>query len=419
MRHLHALILFTVALCNLVHAVYPWPPFFRPRPGKKRPHCDCYIVSGPDRGYFQHYGFYDFRRPWRGTSPRGPDDKDAGRFYADDAATVRAPRSHPSLADTSFVRDWEVQEWERQASPLYPVDTVTSFENVYLSNDGPPWSSSHLVLRTTRFPNYTSAAEVVSRARNIFHCSIRVRLRLYSPLCARPKHLVVRSTDDLSNVSARASAGAAYFPPLHLPPASGAVAAIFTYFSHRSESDIEIRTSDPPTTVHYCNQPDWDPATDLEIPGSHDIVTLPRPWTSWSTHRLDWLPTISRWYQDGVLQSEKTYGVPTDPSLLALNLWSNGGVWSGDMDVGSSVLMGIEWIEVAYNTTSARPIPQDVEEGGREWLNDSTNYPPRLRPPPLGQAVVSDVEEQPEHQCKNVCRIDRVRRVGVPELVRL
>lgn len=135
-------------------------------------------------------------------------------------------------------------------------------------------------------------------------------------------------------------------------PPSGACVGIFTYHAHNCESDIEILTSDPSNRVRYANQPDYDPSTDQMIPGASTIADLPVPWTSWSTHRLDWHRDRSRWYVDNILQEAKSYRVPNLQSRLVINLWSDGGAWTGDMRLGDTIYIGIEYIELAYNRSS-------------------------------------------------------------------
>lgn len=141
-------------------------------------------------------------------------------------------------------------------------------------------------------------------------------------------------------------------PVRHNTVPKGACVGLFTYQSKTCESDIEILTSDPPNVIHYSNQPDYDPVSDTAIPGAGSMVNLSVPWTAWSTHRLDWFPDISRWYAGEALQAVKAYGVPREPSTLVLNLWSDGGNWTGNLRAGESVFLGVEWIEMAFNVSA-------------------------------------------------------------------
>lgn len=394
-----------------------------------RPKCECYLVSGPDPGYFQEYRFWDFRSVpldpelakdyqflpvmKNATSTRKKKEK-----YGSSKATtaVNTHREPILLSDTPFAEDWVIQDWGRDGSPLFPVSIANSEQNVFIT--GSSWDDddddrTHLVMRTTRMKDYSSTAEIESRLHNVLYCSVRVRLRLFSgdgvieqpPLSevanGKSKNIPSRKPDPGTSSSAAVR-----------KPSDGACAGIFTYYSTTSESDIEILTSDPPYRVHYANQPDYDPVTDDMIPGASTIADLPVPWTSWATHRLDWFPDISRWYVNGEHQESKTYSVPYNPSMLVVNLWSDGGNWTGDMDVGDSVHMGIEWIEVAYN------ISKD---------SNGTDEIPKRRHPNHGlhilsgslkaEAVDVDAPRDVSRKCRVGCRIDNVKYDGVPELL--
>jgi hypothetical protein len=350
-----------------------------PTPSKKRPRgCDCYTVSGPDPGYFQHYKLWDFRdvnlkkhahfnlsEPMDGGDDEW-DDFDQGEDEGDD---YDSPGAHdtqnpdPSslvFFKTSFERDWSSQAWERPGTPKAPVLMVNSKNNIFLTRDyerDDP-HATYLVLRTTRHENYTSTAEIETRLRNIYRCSLRVRLRVLPAdfVMAQPPQRRELPHQDRQHATGRLEnqiPGPNQTIPLHegLPP-PGACVGIFTYHDRTSESDIEILTRDPSHRVHYANQPDYDFENDREIPGASTIVDLPVPWTQWTTHRLDWLSDISRWFLSDQIQDSRTYRVPNLPSMIVLNLWSDGGLWTGDMKIGDSIYLGIEYIELIYNRSS-------------------------------------------------------------------
>ncbi|KAK5952132.1 hypothetical protein OHC33_007019 [Knufia fluminis] len=166
------------------------------------------------------------------------------------------------------------------------------------------------------------------------------------------------------------------------PVAPGAVLGFFTYHSDTEESDLEILTYDPTTNIRYSNQPDEDTETGNTIPGASTDAVLPnnKVWTDWHDHRLDWFDGMSRWYIDDELALEKTKNVPTKPSGLILNLWSDGGEWSGNMTVGAEVIAGFEWVEMVFNISGTNPSKRD-------------------------QAA-----------CNVGCNVDGVQEVGVPEV---
>lgn len=96
-----------------------------------RPKCECYLVSGPDPGYFQEYRFWDFRSVpldpelakdyqflpvmKNATSTRKKKEK-----YGSSKATtaVNTHREPILLSDTPFAEDWAIQDWGRDGSPL-------------------------------------------------------------------------------------------------------------------------------------------------------------------------------------------------------------------------------------------------------------------------------------------------------------
>ena len=143
--------------------------------------------------------------------------------------------------------------------------------------------------------------------------------------------------------------------------ASGAVAGIFTYFDDTTESDIEIRTQDLSTEVHLSNQPTTDLTTTEGIPGA----TFNKPvadYQEWNVYRLDWIAGRSAWYINGAESASTKVNVPDTSSTIILNMWSNGGDFSGKMKPGDEAWFEIQWIELVYNTTNVAS--EEQEEGG-------------------------------------------------------
>ncbi|KAJ5101977.1 hypothetical protein NUU61_004199 [Penicillium alfredii] len=383
-----------VAIVSTVNALSTYPPnaTVPESPSKKLlQNCDCFTVSGSDPGYFQHYRLWDFRsiplgeesRPkWISPEEAWQDSDEDHDMEDEDLEDQTDPDDEKELPgpdsvlffETSFEKDWSSQKWQRRRTPDAPVAMINSKRNVFLTKDHErnDSDSTYLVMRTTRHANYTSTAEIETRTRNIYGCSVRVRLRLLPADAAvaqppQPKEWPPVSPQQhgrpvLNN-------GSVPVNNTNRPP-TGACAGIFTYHSFNCESDIEILTSDPSNRVHYANQPDYDPAKDDMIPGASTVVDMPVAWTSWATHRLDWLSDQSRWYVDNKLQESKSYRVPNRQSMVVINLWSDGGVWTGDMKLGDSIYMGIEYIELAYNLTTDRSnrlgIPSSQLHGGHQ-----------------------------------------------------
>jgi len=168
----------------------------------------------------------------------------------------------------------------------------------------------------------------------------------------------------------------------------------FTYYSATEESDIEILTRDPTDRIRYSNQLDFNYKTGNDVVGASTDLALPSTfhWTQWLEYRLDWHDGISRWYINDELLLNKTKNVPTHPSGLIVNLWGDGGEWSGNMTVGGQVQLAIEWIEMAFNVSG----PLSASNQAKRDLRT-------LMPRESSQA------------CHVGCTIDGVAQVGFPE----
>ncbi|KAF7714676.1 Endo-1,3(4)-beta-glucanase [Penicillium ucsense] len=349
--------------------------------------CDCFNVAGPDPGYFQHYKLWDFRSipgfrqarsnasfwdeqllsarssDWVEEDISNDDDEEVDNAESDsvDVLDDLASNTINSTDEDAgplnelealwffkhaFERDWVSQDWQRPSGPHAPITMINSKDNVYFAKNR-QWldkMSTYLILRTTRLRNYTSTAEIETKARNIYRCSLRVRFRIL------PSNL-----DEESSVSLAKDLPATNEDS----PFPGACAGIFTYRERNCESDIELLTKDPSSRIHYANQPDYDAVNDRMIPGASTIKDIPVPWTTWSIHRLDWLSDISRWWVDDQQQDAKTYRVPNLPSWLMMNLWSDGSLWTGDLPIGGNVYMAVEYIELAFNVSQADDSSED------------------------------------------------------------
>lgn len=139
------------------------------------------------------------------------------------------------------------------------------------------------------------------------------------------------------------------------------------------EADIEILTRDPNTYIQYTNQPSFT-SDGNSVVGASLNATAPVPWTEWAVHRLDWSPNRSTWFVNGVRVAALGYQVPRDGSHVALNAWSNGGMWTGTMEVGKQARMQIKWLEIVFNSTSdyetGNSNSKPVQEIGSNHLSD-------------------------------------------------
>lgn len=223
------------------------------------------------------------------------------------------------------------------------------------SNDSSPDYSSYLTLRTARLDDFQSTAEFDSNERNFKHLSARF----------------------LARVSGAPGACAGMFT--YRPPPDGHPTAV-------QEIDIEILTSGPNDVVQYTNQPSVDKhgntVADSTVNGS-----LPAgDWGDWNVYRLDWMPKQTSWYVNGVSVANVTHQVPRDASALFVNMWSDGGEWTGTMDVGEEALLQIQWIEVVYNTSG--------EYAGYQKRDG------------VGSAGLLEKRKKKVHGCAVVCSVD-------------
>ena len=308
------------------------------------PNCDCFLLSGTDRGYFQNHRFIDFRN-----IPPGPGEdftKPPPLLVESENAGAEAVTSS-YFNSTPFTTDWFFTN-----GPTKHNSTLTSVDsprNIFLFKD-PDTESTYLALRAQRLASFVSNAEIDTNLQTILHSSLRTRARLIPALSST-------QTSGGPQPYTNPSPSSPPIPGLNTshPIAPGAVLGFFTYHSETQESDIEILTSDPVSQIRYSNQPDYNIAADTPVAGASTAQILARgiDWTNWHEHRIDWFAGVSRWYVDGTLVLEKTVNVPTAPSALLLNLWSDGGNWSGDMSVGAQVVAGFEWVEMVYNVSDA------------------------------------------------------------------
>lgn len=118
---------------------------------------------------------------------------------------------------------------------------------------------------------------------------------------------------------------------------------------------------------------------------------------------------MSRWFIDGKFVAGSTYSVPRKPSGLVLNMWSDGGVWSGNMSVGSSAELQIEWIQILFNTSGKRDGPGGKKKGGKvkRWVYELVDEGSRM------------FEKREANYCTVICKVDGVEKEGYPEVAYL
>ncbi|KAF2029379.1 concanavalin A-like lectin/glucanase [Setomelanomma holmii] len=310
--------------------------------------CSCYVVSSGKESttpeYFQYYRFYDFRNLAGGLNDTPPLINNT-----QNASTLSTWQ--PTIFNSDdWQFDWGIQNWSKPATDDFPVPMSNSFANIYIGQEN---DTSFLSLRSSRLDDHQTAGEIENQQKNLMHVS----MRMYG-----------RVTGD-----------------------AGAVAGFFTFFDDNNESDVEILTRDPTDQIRYTNQPSVDKQGNEITQASTGPTGLPA-WDEWQTHRIDWLPKNSYWYLDNKQVAANTYSVPRKPSFLVLNMWGDGGEWSGNMTVGGQAEFQIQWIEMTFNTSGKYIGAKSDSKRGIEL-------------------------EKRGGGCQTVCKIDNVAQVGTPEIV--
>ncbi len=320
-------------------------------PKDNNPNCTCYVVDTAKNSkvptYFEYYRFYDFRNLRDSFSKPPPLINNTQNASA-------LPTWQDNIFDSdAWTTDWGVSSWTKPATEDAPVAMNNSKANVYIGSEN---NSSYLTLRTSRTKDYQTAAELENMQKNVMHVSMRMYARVVG--------------------------------------AKGAVAGFFTYFDDDNECDIEILTDDPTNEIRYTNQPSVDKHGNVIEKASVAPTNLPA-WDQWQLHRIDWLPKETVWYINSQQVAANSYNVPQKPSFMMMNMWSDGGVWSGNMTVGDSAELQIQWIDITFNTSGPYQ--------GANHKRDLEHW--------------ESLEKRKTRRCGNVCAIDKVTDIGTPELV--
>jgi beta-glucanase (GH16 family) len=175
---------------------------------------------------------------------------------------------------------------------------------------------------------------------------------------------------------------------------------MFTYLAADNpqdvqESDIEILTQGPRDKVQYTNQPSQD-KNGNDDPQATVNSTSPggRDWSLWNIYRVDWIPKMTAWYVNGESVANISFQTPTNPLGLIINMWSDGGVWTGNMSLYDEAYLQIQWIELVYNTSGAYAGSKRSDQHGSAGLLEKRKGTPG---------------------CKAVCSIDEdVNVTGTP-----
>ncbi|KAF9262532.1 concanavalin A-like lectin/glucanase [Marasmius fiardii PR-910] len=142
-----------------------------------------------------------------------------------------------------------------------------------------------------------------------------------------------------------------------VPSVPGVCFGFFTYINDRQEQDIEFLSAekDHYQRVHYTNQPARTSGAALVGGKSFSTVISGANFTTFGTHRFDWLPSKTIYsYNGSGLTSTRTIkkNVPTTPSKFVLNVWSNGDPhWTKGPPTADAIAT-VQWVHLYFNSTS-------------------------------------------------------------------
>lgn len=257
------------------------------------------------------------------TDPTDPDSDPVDDFDFEYSAFFDFRNVVAADGPTPWAPAWRARNWLRPATNSAPLELSYLPSEVYITNNSASAlqarqngnePATYLTLRTQRLDPSTQAAAGLDYIDTVTTVSMSMLARVRG--------------------------------------ASGAVAGFFTYYNDTTESDIEVLTRDGNSQVRVSNQPTADPETGVPIPDASFNVSLSQgSTTNWNVYRLDLLEDRSDWYVNGELVASTTVNVPSGvDSALTLNMWSNGGGFTGEMALGREALLEVQWIELFYNS---------------------------------------------------------------------
>ena len=103
--------------------------------------------------------------------------------------------------------------------------------------------------------------------------------------------------------------------------------------------------------VQYANQPSNAADGSMIMQATRNATNPGMDWTQWIVYRVDWMPGMTSWYVNGESVANISFQAPKDPAGLIINMWSDGGSWTGNMSVYEQAYFQLQWIELVYNTS--------------------------------------------------------------------
>lgn len=277
----------------------------QPPPGWNSDQCECFLVDGAaSPSFYAEHAFFDFRDLSDFAGTPAP--------LTGETQSAKADFTSKYFEGKAWNKFWQIRNGSSSSDDDGPVPTINSANNVYIqrNQDEYPAADTYLSLRTNRQPSFQAAADFAS-VDGFRHCSIRFLGRIRGEPGA------------VTGMSTSASATANGTADLQ-------------------ETAVEMLTRERADRIHYAN---GSTSRNMTLP---DGLT----WDDWIGHRLDWTPTQSIWYANGIQTANVSFPTPRDPSLLIFSTWGDGSTKSGTMSVYGEAYMQIQWLQIVYNTTA-------------------------------------------------------------------
>jgi len=109
-----------------------------------------------------------------------------------------------------------------------------------------------------------------------------------------------------------------------------------------------------PPTVNMVIHSDASEANGFDASKTPTFFPQPLPFdptSAFHEYRIDWAPTVVKFYVDSVLVHTMNENIPTEPGRLFINHWSNGSPgWSGGPPT-SAATMSILYVKAYFNSS--------------------------------------------------------------------
>lgn len=268
------------------------------REAPREPDCECYVTTGPNPGFFQHFDFYDFHQQAvpksRNIRVMPPSVNSTGPLGSGGYI------SNDSILDDNFRKHWQYVPFTHHPSLFTSLKMVNAMQNVFMYSNEKVAHNPVLLLRTTRNVDFQSIGEISIIDEKIVAVTMRFRTRL------------------LESSKSGAPAG-------------------LTIFNHAAGEEFSEFSR-----TFFGNELSTDAL------GVAPFVDLR---SEWGVRRLDYLfPYSSIWSNDKVEYVQRDLFNPGERQV-SLSIWSYGSIGTDKMHVGDEAYIAVEWFMMTYNNT--------------------------------------------------------------------